>query len=387
MVQLLELKLKKPWMNGGGQAIVKPDILTGKRGKAGSITVVKSVQEAISEIKRISSTPINEKMPRTAYLVEIIPAEFEMFTAITYNSAHLKPTFTVSLKGGMDIEDVPENDKVTIPVDIYKGLDAYQASDALAQLGCKQELLSMLSRTLVSFWDLFITTGMRTSEVNPWRITPKGKPYACDFKATIDDTNYKASIPGMESPDYPENTSAFEEDMTAWSNASHQRQAHVSDLGGKGILPILFGGGASTIITETLEINGGDPQFLSDFGGNPPYERMYGTARRCYDHKLGEANLLLILGGKANNTYIDVTFQAIGDALVDYVEENGPIDIPVIVGRGGPRLAKGLLSLKRSLDYLKLPYVIFGPDTPVTLVAEYAAKMSKAVAKTKEATK
>ena len=89
--------------------------------------------------------------------------------------------------------------------------------------------------------------------------------------------------------------------------------------------------------------------------------------------------------GKANNTYIDVTFQALGDALVDYVEENDPIDIPVVVGRGGPRLVKGLLSLKRSLEYLKLPHVIFGPDTPVTLVAEYAAKVRNAVSKTKEA--
>ena len=51
----------------------------------------------------------------------------------------------------------------------------------------------------------------------------------------------------MEPPDYPENISTFEEEMTAWSNSSHQGQAHVSDLGGKGILPILFGGGASTI--------------------------------------------------------------------------------------------------------------------------------------------
>ena len=52
----------------------------------------------------------------------------------------------------------------------------------------------------------------------------------------------------------------------------------MSDLGGKRILPMLFGGGASTIITETLQVAGGSPMFLSDFGGNPPYERMQGTA-------------------------------------------------------------------------------------------------------------
>ena len=102
---------------------------------------------------------------------------------------------------------------------------------------------------------------------------------------------------------------------------SHQGQAHVSDMSGKRYCLSYFGGGASTIIIETLEVMGADPMFLSDFGGNPSYERMYGTARRCFDHKLADAKLLLILGGKANNTFIDVTFKAIGDALVDCASE------------------------------------------------------------------
>ena len=370
--------LKRALDSWGGQALVKPDVLAGKRGKAGAITKVTDVQAAIREVKRIANTEVNGKMPRTAYLVECIPAELEMFTAVTYHSSFLQPSFTVSLQGGMDIEDVPDDQKVTIPVDIFKGLNAYRASEILIKLGCEQAFISLLSRTMVSFWDLFKSTGMVSAEINPWRITPTGKPYACDFKATIDETNYKARIPGLELPDYPENTSAFQEEMEAWSAASHQGQAHVSELDGNGVLPILFGGGASTIITETLEVAGGSPMFLSDFGGNPPYERMLGTARICFNHKLEHAKLLLILGGKANNTFIDVTFQAIGDALIQYVEENGPIDIPVIVGRGGPRLVKGVLLLKQALEYLRLPYVIFGPDTPVTLVAEYAAQLVQA---------
>lgn len=377
-------ELKKVLGEWGGKALVKPDVLTGRRGKAGTIVQVDTVPDAIRQAKRIAGTEINGNMPRTSYLVEVIPAAFEMYSAITYNSSFLQPSFTLSLKGGMDIEEVSDKDKITIPVDIFRGLDAYQAGELLAKLGCEKHYISILSRTLVSFWDLFVSTGMQTAEINPWRITPDGKPFACDFKAIIDESNYKSKIPGVEFPDYPENISAFEEEMAAWSASSHQGQAHVSDLGGSKILPILFGGGASTIITETLEVAGGDPMFLSDFGGNPPYERMLGTAKICFDHKLKDAELLLILGGKANNTFIDVTFQAIGDALINYVEEKGPLNIPVVVGRGGPRLVKGLLSLKQTLEYLKLPYVIFGPDTPVTLVAEYAAKLADAVSKKSE---
>lgn len=377
-------ELKRALEEWGGRALVKPDVLAGRRGKAGAIAQVDNVQDAIRQIKRISGTEISGHMPRSAYLVEKVPAAFEMFSAITYNSSFLQPSFSVSLKGGVDIEDVPDNKKVTMPVDIFRGLDAYQAGELLEKLGCEKKLISELSRALVSFWDLFVSTGMLSAEINPWRITPKGKIYACDFKATVDDSNYKSKVPGLEFPDYPENISAFEEEMAAWNSSSHQGQAHVSELGGSKILPILFGGGASTIITETLEIAGGDPMFLSDFGGNPPYERMLGTARICFDHKLKDAKLLLILGGKANNTFIDVTFQAIADALLAYIDEHGPIDIPVVVGRGGPRLVKGLLALKQALEYLNLPYVIFGPDSPVTLVAEYAAKLVNAIPENKE---
>jgi succinyl-CoA synthetase beta subunit len=367
----------------GGQALVKPDVLAGGRGKSGSIVVVRSAQDALRELKRVSGQEVGGRLPRMAYLVEHIASQMEVYTAITYNTRFLGPSITVSLKGGIDIEEVAEGEKLTLPVDIYQGLDAYQAGDILARLGCPQKLISALSRSMISFWDLFISTGMQTAEINPWRVSPEGNPYACDFKATIDEANYKSKVPGMVFPEYPDNRTELEEEMNAWnagSSASHQGQAHVSDLRGGRILPILFGGGASTIITETLQVAGGDPMFLSDFGGNPPYERMLGAARICFKHRLGEAALLLILGGKANNTYIDVTFQAIADALLAWVEENGPLAIPVVIGRGGPRLVRGLIAMRKALDFLGLPYVIFGPDTPVTVVAEYAARLAEAAA-------
>ncbi|HOB74061.1 MAG TPA: ATP citrate lyase citrate-binding domain-containing protein [Phycisphaerae bacterium] len=366
-----------------GGAIVKPDILAGKRGKGGFIWEVEDVREAMRKLKLAAAAEINGKIARTAYMVQRIPAVQEIYTAITYDSRFLSPSFTLSLEGGMDVEEIGEDRKKTLPIDVFKGLDAYQASGLLEELGCPGQYVSLLARTFVKFWDLFISTGMRMAEVNPWRVTPEGEVYACDFKGIFDDANYKYGDAEAVLPEYPEGRTEFEEEMAEWSAASHQGQAHVAELGGKKVLPILFGGGASTIIIETLEEYGGDPIFLSDFGGNPPYARMYGTAERCFRYKLKDASLLLILGGKANNTLIDVTFQAIADALRDYVACNGPIHMPVIVGRGGPRLVQGLLAMQRTLEELRLPYVIFGPDTPLTLVAEYAAKVASTLEDTR----
>jgi len=363
----------------GGRALVKPDVLAGKRGKSGAVREVGDMAEAQRELKRVQGLEVAGRLPRTAYLVQYIPAEMEVYTAITYDSRCLGPALTASAAGGVDVEDQAGGDrKVFFPVDVYKGLNAYQAGDILTRLGYSQGVVRNLSVALVNLWDLFITTGMRMCEINPWRITPDGKPVACDFKAVFDEANVKFQEAGFSVPEYPADLTPFEEEMAEWSAASYRGQAHVADLGGSLVLPILFGGGASTIITETLMQYGGSPVFLSDFGGNPPYERMFGTAKRCLDHHLAKAELILILGGKANNTLIDVTFRAIADALVEYVDEHGPIATPVVIGRGGPHLVQGLLAMKDALESLRLPYVVFGPDTPVTQVAEYAARLAQA---------
>ena len=359
-----------------GSGIVKPDVLAGKRGKAGSVHKVSDYREAMQLLKKVAATEVGGLQPRTAYMVQAVPADMELFTAITYNSRFLSPSFTVSLKGGVEVESISDSEKVTIPVDIFRGLNAYQASEALTKLGLRGKLNSAIARCFVNQWDMFISTGMQSCEINPWRVSRDEQIFACDFKATFDENNFKFRDIGFQLPEYPSTEEALDEEMRVWSAASHQGQAHVSSLGGKKILPILFGGGASTIIIETLAQCGGDPMFLSDFGGNPPYDRMKKTAEICFRHKLGDASLLLILGGKANNTQVDVTFAAIADALEEWVSQHGHLNIPVVIGRGGPGLVQGLAVMKKTLENLNMPYVFFGPDTPITLVAEYAAKLA-----------
>jgi len=367
-------KLKEK-LDQWGAGIVKPDVLAGKRGKAGLVRKVTSIRDALHVLRDVAAEEINGQPPRSAYIVQHVPADIEIFTAISYNSGSLSPAFTVSLKGGVEVETIAEKDKVTVPLNVFQGLNAYQASEALTKLGLKGKLNSKLSIVFVNLWDMFISTGMLSCEVNPWRVMKDGQVFACDFKATFDENNFKTKDLGIVWPEYPSLETPFEAEMNAWAASSHQGQAHVSGLGGRKILPFLFGGGASTIVTETLTQLGGEPIFLSDFGGNPPYERMKKTAAICFDHHLHSCSLLLILGGKANNTLIDVTFSAMADALQECVDAKGPVSIPVVVGRGGAHLIQGFVALKKTLDNLRMPHVFFGPDTPITLVAEYAASL------------
>ena len=82
-----------------------------------------------------------------------------------------------------------------------------------------------------------------------------------------------------------------------------------------------------------------------------------------------------LIGGKANNTDIYVTFKGIFDALRDYMAENGKRPIYTVIGRGGPNLIQGMFYAKDILDTMKLPYKIFGFDTSMIRVLEYAKKV------------
>jgi hypothetical protein len=99
---------------------------------------------------------------------------------------------------------------------------------------------------------------------------------------------------------------------------------------------------------------------------------MREVARICYKHWLKQTNVLFIIGGKSNNTDIETTFRAMADALRDYFNQNGPTPLFVVIGRGGPNLIRGMGLFKDTLDAMGLPYRIFGFDSAMSEVVNYA---------------
>ena len=205
--------IKSALARWGNRALAKPDILAGKRGKAGKIEEVRDPRGALLKLRALAAVELGGKIARTSYLVQYIPAEMEVYSAILYDSRTLGPVMTVSLHGGVDIESVPAEQKRTIAIDVFKGLNAYQAQQALQELHCPPDLISPLARALVSLWDLFIASGMTLAEVNPWRVTPEGRIYACDFKGALDEANYHFSDVAEAVPEYPASRTEFEEAM------------------------------------------------------------------------------------------------------------------------------------------------------------------------------
>ncbi len=363
-----------------GEVFIKPIFKggVGKKGKAGLIGRASDITEALRHKERLYFA--EHKFGSTVAKADgvtfegAVPAEHEVYFSITDSTVYRAPTMTITHHGGVDIEELPKDKIKEVPFDPLTGLKSYHVSNALEDLGAPKEIISPLVQNLPKLWTLYNNYGMSLVELNPIRMSPNAKgrlvPVACDFKGTfdIDDPAWKRLDlpPHLFASDYSE----FEQEINQLRTYQGQSDVFVINPNGTITAPT-FGGGANALVTELL---GEKATISSDFGGNPPYEKMFQISQIVFKYWLKQSNVLFIIGGKANNTDIYETFRAMADALREYFHKYGPTPLFVVVGRGGPNLVRGMAYMKDTLDQLKLPYRIFGHDSAMSEVVNFALK-------------
>jgi succinyl-CoA synthetase beta subunit len=360
------------------EIFVKPNFRggVGKKGKAGLVGRAKDLKTALKEKERlyfVEHSHGNAVAKAHGVTFEgAVPAEHEVYVCIADSTRYRAPTITITHRGGVEIEDLEKDQIAEIPFDPLTGLKSFVITNALTDIKAPKEIISPLAQNLPKLWDLFHYNGMTTLELNPIRMMPTGKggltPVACDFKCGFDRDDPRVKRLNLPKQLFVEDYTDFEYEINQLR--TYQGQSDVSVINANGtILAPVFGGGANSLVTEFL---GDDAIISSDFGGNPPYDKMREVMRICLKHWLKQSNVLFIIGGKANNTDIFVTFRAMADALREYFSEHGPTPVYVVIGRGGPNLARGMLAFKDVCDLIGLPYRIFGFDSAMTDVVRYA---------------
>jgi len=364
-----------------GQVFVKPVFKggVGKKGKAGLLGRAKDVTTAFAEKERlffVEHQVGNVRAKANGVTFEGgVPSEHEIYFSLTDSTEFRAPTMTLTHHGGMDIEELDDSQVARIPFSPLTGLKAFVVANALSHLNAPKEIISPLVQHLPNLWDLFHEYGMTTLELNPIRMRAdkKGRltPVACDFKCGFDRDDPRWQRLNLPPSLFAADTSAFEQEINQLR--TYQGQSDVYVINDKGtILAPTFGGGANSLVTQML---GDDAIISSDFGGNPPYEKMKAVARICYKHWLKQSNVLFIIGGKSNNTDIFETFRGMADALREHFGEYGAQPLYVVVGRGGPNLVRGMAVMRDTCEALGLPYVSFGFDSAMSEVVDYARKV------------
>lgn len=372
-------EIEKLITDSGGKCVVKPAFSggVGKKGKAGLISIVENAEDADKARKELffaTHTYGNTtRQSKGVTFEEYVESDAELYVSITPSTLDRKPVMMLIVEGGVDVEDIPDDKKAIVPIDPLVGLKGFQVNDALLQLGCPKQFISPLVQHIPKLWDLYNNYGLTMIEINPIRMK-KGKrpiPVACDVKATFDqdDPAYKRLELSREV--FATELTPFESEINQLR--TYQGQSDVVEINPGGtILPFMFGGGANSAATEVL---GDRAIFSSDFGGNPPYQKMKDIATICYKYWLKQANVVQIIGGKANNTDIFVTFKAMLDALRENIQLNP--DIHVVIGRGGPNLIQGMIYARDILDNLKIPYRMFGFDSSMIGVLNYTLELDR----------
>ena len=365
-----------------GSVFVKPVFKggVGKKGKAGLLGRATDLKTALKEKERlyfVEHRHGNQVAKANGVTFEgAVPAEHEVYFSITDSTRFRAPTMTLTHHGGMDIEELEKGLVAQIPFDPLTGLKAFVVANALSELKAPKAIISPLVQQLPKLWELYHNFGMTTLELNPIRMRPDSKgrltPVACDFKCGFDRDD-----PRWERLDLPPHLFAvdysdFEQEINQLRTYQGQSDVYVINSGGT-ILAPTFGGGANSLVTEML---GDDAIISSDFGGNPPYEKMKEVARICFKHWLKQANVLFIIGGKSNNTDIFETFRAMSDALREHFGKHGPTPLYVVIGRGGPNLVRGMGAMRDTLEALGLPYRFFGFDSAISEVVDYARRVN-----------
>jgi len=246
----------------GGAVVVKAQVHSGGRGKAGGVKLAKTPAEAKAHAEKILGMDIKGL---TVEKVLVTPAEdiaTEAYVGVLVDRAKQAPTFIVSAAGGIDIETVAKEtpEKVRkLTVDPRYGLLPHQALWLANFLYHDADLIKQATKIIAQLYDSFVASGASMAEINPLITTPKGEVKAIDAKMSIDDNELfrRTEVAAMR------DTSA---EPAAETKARDAGLSYVKLDGNVGCC--VNGAGLAMATMDLVKYYGGDPANFLDIGGS-----------------------------------------------------------------------------------------------------------------------
>ncbi|MBS9767526.1 MAG: ADP-forming succinate--CoA ligase subunit beta [Flavobacteriaceae bacterium] len=320
------------------QWVLKCQVHTGGRGKAGGIQVVDDENQAFSFARRwfgrklvTYQTDAMGLLVHTIYVEESIATEREIYLSVVVDRALQKMVFVASSKGGVNIEEVAE----TEPDLIYKteidplGAMPYQGRELAFKLGLQGNQVKQFTHIFLQLVMLFKQKDLSLLEINPLAVTETGDLVCLDTKMIVDDNAlYRQSeLQQMDDPTQQDPREVIAE--------SYQLN-YVALTGNIGC--VVNGAGLAMGTMDSIKAFGGHPANFLDVGGKINVERVTEAFKLILsDHDI-KVILVNIFGGI-------VRCDLIAEGIIAAVHEIG-IEIPVVVRLEGnnAELAHQILS-------------------------------------------
>jgi succinyl-CoA synthetase beta subunit len=296
-----------------GPCVVKAQVPTGKRGKAGGIKLASTPEEAGSHAANIIGMSIGG-WPVEKVLVEAqTQIARELYAAIVNDSATKGPMLLFSHLGGMDVEEAAEKDPNAMrqmPMSIATGLTAEIAREAIAGRDL-EPVADELVETLLGLYKAYRGLDAELLEINPLVITADNKIVALDCKFTMDDAaapRQEAIVPLAA----PEKRTELE------AKAAAEGLRYIELGGSVGVLA--NGAGVTMTTMDVIAYYGGQPANFLEIGGE-----AYTKAKTALSILLGNPNLKSLL---VNFCGAFARTDVMAEGVVSAWEELKP-DIPI----------------------------------------------------------
>jgi succinyl-CoA synthetase beta subunit len=275
----------------GGAVVVKAQVHTGGRGKAGGVKLANTPEEAREKAQAILGLVIKD-LPVEKVL--IAPAEdiaTEAYVGIIMDRASKAPVWMVSSAGGIDIEEVAHTnpEKITkLPVDTRYGFLPHQAYMLATKLYTDVKQQRAAAKILEQLYKAFVEAGASLAEINPLITTPDGTVKAIDAKFNIDDNELfrRPEIEALrdESSEDPAEVQAREANLT-----------FIKLDGDVGC--VVNGAGLAMATMDLVKYYGGEPANFLDIGGSSNPEKVVNALKIITSDPQVKAILFNIFGG------------------------------------------------------------------------------------------
>lgn len=174
----------------GGTVVVKAQVKTGGRGKAGGVKVAHSPEEAKEKAEAILGLDIKGHVVKRVMIAQGAQIEKEFYFSVLLDRSNRTFLSLCSVEGGMEIEQLaverPEA-LAKIAISAVSGIDKAKALEIAKAGGFPDELLEPVSDVFVKLYDVFKKEDATLVEVNPLVLTKDGKILALDGKVSLDD--------------------------------------------------------------------------------------------------------------------------------------------------------------------------------------------------------
>jgi succinyl-CoA synthetase beta subunit len=336
-----ETAAKSLFTAGAAGVVVKAQIHAGGRGKGGGVKIAKSVEEAGQLASKIlgmtlvtHQTGPEGRVVRRLLIEETLPIERELYLGIVIDRVAARPVFMASSSGGMEIEEVAQENPNAILKEYITpgfGLGAFQARKLAFRLGLKPPQISQAVQFMSGLVKAFEETDASMMEINPFITCTDGRLFALDAKVAFDDNAM------FRHPDLRELRDITEEDPLE-VEASKYSLNYIKLDGTVGCM--VNGAGLAMATMDIIKYAGGMPANFLDVGGGANAEQVTHAFEILLSDKSVKAVLINIFGGILR---VDTLAKGVVEAAT-----KTKIRLPIVLRLEGTNVEEGREILKQS---------------------------------------